>query len=125
MNVVVSSGWLEFFSDSDNADFFAPAIEDIDQLVVPSISLYEVFKRIHQQSGEDQALQVVAQMQQGKVIDLTSALALRAAHLSVQAKLPLEDSIILATAHAHQAILWTQDAEFQGLEDVRYIEKIS
>jgi len=123
MNVVDSSGWLEYFSDSPNADFFAPAIEDIDNLVVPSISLYEVFKRILQQRDEDRALQAVAQMQQGKVVALTGDLALQSANLSVQEQLPLADSIMLATARANQATLWTQDSDFEGLEGVKYIEK--
>jgi predicted nucleic acid-binding protein len=123
MNVVDSSGWLEYFADDDNADFFASAIEHIHEIIVPSLSLYEVFKRILQQTGEDQALQAVAQMQQGQVISLDASLALLAARLSVQERLPMADSIILATARANQAILWTQDADFKGLDGVRYIAK--
>ncbi len=123
MNVVDSSGWLEYFADADNADFFAPAIENIPELMVLSLSLYEVFKRILQQRGDDQALQAVAQMQQGQVVALDASLAIQAARLSVQEQLPMADSIMLATARAYQAVLWTQDADFEGLTDVRYIAK--
>ena len=123
MNVVDSSAWLEYFADGPNAQFFAPAVEDPDQLVVPTISLYEVFKRVLQQADEGAALQAVASMQQGKVIDLTHPLALRAAAISVQLKLPMADSIILATARSHGATLWTQDVDFENFEGVQYIPK--
>ena len=123
MNVVDSSGWLEFFADGPNADFFAPAIENIPELVVPSLSMYEVFKRVLQQRGEDEALQAVGVMAQGRVVDLTMTLAMNAARISVDLRLPMADSIILATARAYNAILWTQDADFRGLEGVQYIER--
>ena len=123
MNVVDSSGWLEYFADGPNADFFAPAIENVSELIVPSISLYEVFKRVLQQRSETEALRAVALMAQGSVIDLDLVLALNAAKLSVDLKLPMADSIILATAQAHDATLWTQDADFKGIDGVRYIEK--
>jgi toxin FitB len=123
MNVVDSSGWLEFFADGPNADFFAPAIENIPELVVPSLSMYEVFKRVLQQRGEDEALQAVAVMAQGRVVDLNMTLAMNAARISVDLRLPMADSIILATAYAYHAILWTQDADFRGLEGVQYSER--
>jgi predicted nucleic acid-binding protein len=123
MNVVDSSGWLKFFADGPNADFFASAIENIPELVVPSLSMYEVFKRVLQQRGEDEALQAVAVMAQGRVVDLNMTLAMNAARISVDLRLPMADSIILATAHAYHAILWTQDADFRGLEGVQYIER--
>ncbi len=123
MNVVDSSGWLEYFAEETNAHFFAPAIEDKRNLIVPSISFYEVFKRILQQRGEHEALLAVAQMMQGQVIELDSALALRAAKLSSRLSLPMADSIILATAQMYDAILWTQDQDFKGIEGVRFIEK--
>jgi predicted nucleic acid-binding protein len=123
MNVVDSSGWLEYFADGANADFFAPAIEDLSKLVVPTLSLYEVFKRVLQQRGEGDALQAVAVMIQGEVVELDMDLALSAAKVSVELKLPLADSVMLATAQAYGAILWTQDADFEGIEGVRYIEK--
>lgn len=123
MNVVDSSAWLEYFADGPNADHFAPATEDIDQLVVPSISLLEVFKRVLRQRDETTALQAAAMMQQGQVVDLDTGLALDAAKLGIDLKLPLADSIILATARRHQAELWTQDSDFKGLEGVHYFAK--
>jgi predicted nucleic acid-binding protein len=123
MNVVDSSGWLEYLADGPNADFFAPAIEATDELVVPTLSLYEVFKRVLQQRGEGHALQAVALMVQGQVIDLDVDLALSAAKVSAELKLPMADSVMLATARAQEAILWTQDADFDGLAGVRYIAR--
>jgi len=123
VNVVDSSGWLEYFADGPNADFFAPALEVTGTLVVPAISLYEVFKRVLQQRGEDDALRAVAQMQQGMVAPLDAALALHAARLSAQRRLPMADSIILATAQRFEATLWTQDADFEGVDGVRYRPK--
>ncbi|MFI5347253.1 MAG: type II toxin-antitoxin system VapC family toxin [Elusimicrobiota bacterium] len=121
MNVVDSSGWLEYFADARNAGFFAPPIEKVSELLVPSISILEVFKRLLAQRDEDAALQAVALMSQGRVVDLDLPIALQAAHLGRQHKLPLADSVILATARVHSAILWTQDADFKGLEGVRYV----
>ena len=123
MNVVDSSGWLEYFADGPNADFFAPVIENIADLVVPSLSLYEVFKRVLQQRSEGDALQAVATMMQGEVVDLDSRLALEAAKVSVEIRLPMADSVILATARMHNATLWTQDRDFEGLTGVEYVEK--
>ena len=123
MNVVDSSGWLEYFADGPNADFFAPAVEDLERLLVPSISLLEVFKRVLQQRGESEALKAVAQMRQGRVIDLDGTLALSAARISLDLKLPLADSVILATAHAHGATVWTQDSDFKGVEGVKYVAR--
>ncbi len=123
MNLVDSSGWLEYFADGPNADFFARPIQDSGQLVVPTLSIFEVFKRILQQRGEGDALQAVAVMQQASVIELTASLALESARLSLETHLPMADSIILATARASGAVLWTQDADFKDMEGVRYIDK--
>ncbi len=123
MNVVDSSGWLEYFADGANADRFASAIENTAGLVVPTLTLFEVFKKINQQRTESAALQAIAAMQQGKIVDLTSALSLSAARLSLEHQLPLVDSVILATARAFEATLWTQDADFEGLEGVEYFAK--
>jgi len=123
MNIVDSSGWLEYFSDGPNTEFFAPAIEKPEELLVPSLSLYEVFKRVLQQRDEVDALRSVAFMQQGSVVDLDSRTALSAAKVSVDLGLPMADSIMLATARQHDATFWTQDADFKGIEGVRYIEK--
>ena len=123
MNVVDSCGWLEYFADGLNAEFFAPAVEDVSELIVPSISIYEVFKRVLQQHGEGHALQAVAMMMQGRVVSLDSGLALSAAKISVQLGLPMADSIMLATARVYQATLWTQDADFEGIDGVQYVGK--
>jgi len=123
MNLVDSSGWLEYFADGENADFFASAIENTDQLIVSSINIYEVFKRILSQRDDHSALQAIAIMEQGHVIDLTSEIALSAAQISIEHKIPMADSIIYATAKANKAVLWTQDVDFQGLENVKYLQK--
>lgn len=123
MNVVDSSGWLEYFSDGPNAKFFSPAIETTHDLIVPTLSLYEVFKRVLQQRGENDALQAVAHMQQGQVVELTSPIALSAARLSADTKLPMADSVMLATARAYHATFWTQDADFEGVEGVKFVVK--
>ncbi|HLA74605.1 MAG TPA: type II toxin-antitoxin system VapC family toxin [Gammaproteobacteria bacterium] len=123
MNVVDSSAWLEYFADGPNAAFFAKAIENTERLIVPSVCIVEVFKRILQQSGEGPALQAAALLQQGKIIDLDPWLAMSAAKLGHALKLPLADSIILATARAHDASIWTQDADFKDIEGVKYIAK--
>jgi predicted nucleic acid-binding protein len=123
MNVVDSSGWLEYLADAPNADFFAPAIQRTRSLLVPSICLLEVFKRVHQQRGEGPALQAVALMEQGRVVDLTAEIALSAATFGIQYKLPLADSVVFATARHHGAQVWTQDSDFENLPDVRFMPR--
>lgn len=123
MNVVDSSGWLEYFADGSNADFFAPAITDEANLVVPTICMFEVFKRLSLQRGKEAALQAMGMLYRGRLAALTDEIALQAALLSLDHKLPFADSIILATARTHQATLWTQDEHFKGLMGVEYIEK--
>ena len=124
-NVVDSSGWLEYFSDGPNADFFAGAVEDEERLFVPAITLYEVFKRLlREPGGEDDALRVVAAMQRGRVVELGADLALEAGRISHETKLPMADSIILATAWENEATLWTQDVDFEGFSGVRYAPKV-
>jgi predicted nucleic acid-binding protein len=120
VNVVDSSGWLEYLADGPNAAFFAPAIERTADLLVPTLSIFEVFKRVLGQRDESSALQVIALMYQGQLVDLTAPLAVAAARLSRGVGLPMADSIMLATARAHGATLWTQDADFKGLPDVRF-----
>ena len=120
MNVVDSSAWLSYFAGDNNAAEFAAPIENLEKLLVPSITLTEVFKCIMRQRGEDAALQVVAHMQQGKVVALDSALAIDAAVFGLKYKLPLADSIIYATASKFSAVVWTQDADFKALPDVQY-----
>lgn len=123
MNVVDSSAWLEYFANGPNASFFSPVIEQTDLVVIPSIVLYEVFKRVMQQTDEAHALQAIAVMQQCKVVDLDARLALDAARLSIQNKLPMADSIVLATARAYEAAIWTQDEDFKGFEGVQFRKK--
>ena len=123
MNLVDSSGWLEFFADGPNASFFATPLEDVDKLVVPTISIYEVFKSVLHQRDESAGLQAIALMKQGQVIDLTIDISIKAAKLSLDHKLPMADSIILATGRLYQATVWTQDIDFKGLKDVKFIQK--
>jgi toxin FitB len=120
MNVVDSSAWLEYFANGPNASFFAGPIEKTDELLVPSLTIYEVFKRVLQQRAEDDALRAVAVMQQGSVVDLDARLALSAARIGLETRMPMADSVVLATARLHDASLWTQDADFEGLPGVRY-----
>ena len=123
MNVVDSSAWLAYFADEPAADCFAHAIEDTDSLIVPSVCLYEVFRVILRERGEDEAFLAIAAMQQGRVISLDSDLALEAAAVGIEEGLALADSIIYAITQENEATLWTQDAHFSGKPRVRYIEK--
>jgi predicted nucleic acid-binding protein len=123
VNLVDSSGWLEFFTAGPNADFFAPSILKTADLLVPTISLYEVFKKVLREQGEGLALRVVAQMKQGRIIDLDETIAFRAARLSLQHQLPMADALIYATARLQKAVLWTQDEHFANLPGVRYVAK--
>ena len=124
MNVVDSCGWLEYFAEGPNADFFAPAIEAGDEaLVVPTLCLHEVFKHVLQQFGRQNAVETIATMRQGIVVDLDADLALQAAIISQELKLPMADSVILASARRYDAQLWTQDVHFEGIDGVRYCRK--
>ena len=123
MNVVDSSGWIEYLSGGPNAAFFRGPIEDEGDLLVPALSLFEVYRHLVRHVGRDDALQVVAAMRQGTIVDLDNRLALAAAELSVATKLALADSVLLATARAHGADFWTQDVDFDGLEGVRLRRK--
>jgi predicted nucleic acid-binding protein len=125
VNIVDSSGWLEYFSDGPNADCFAEPLGNVSELLMPTVILYEVFKVVCRQRGEDAALQAVALMQQARVVELSSSIALLAAKLSLEVKIPMADSIILATTQTNNATLWTQDNDFQGLPGVRYFPKAS
>ncbi len=120
MNLVDSSAWLEYFADGPNADFFAPAIERTRDLLVPTIVVFEVYKRVLQQRQERAALEAVSVLQHGQLIELTASLAIAAARISQHEKLPMADSIILATAHARNATIWTQDSDFQEMDRVKY-----
>ena len=123
MNVIDSSGWVEYFVNGFNADFFTSPIRDIENLLIPTICLYEVFKRVLLEFGEDRALETIGEMLWGTVVELDRNIAIHAAKISLESKLAMADSIILATARAHEAILWTQGEHFKDLEGVRYIKK--
>ena len=123
MNVVDSSGWLEYFTRDSNAAFFIPPVQDLENLLVPSISIYEVFKRLTLETGEESALQAVGIMSLGRIVELDRKIAVDAAQLSLGLKLAMADSIILATAREYEAVLWTQDAHFKSIEGIKYIEK--
>jgi predicted nucleic acid-binding protein len=123
MNVVDSSGWLEYFSAGPNANFFAPVIKDTAHLIVPVICVYEVFKRILQQQGLSAAETNIADLYNGELVSLTPSLAISAAVISDKLKLPMADSFILAIARAHEAVLWTQDEHFKEVEGVKFIAK--
>jgi predicted nucleic acid-binding protein len=122
MNVVDSSGWLEYFAKSPRGGRYAPAIRDSQALIVLVICIYEVFKRVLQQRDEEEALKAAGLMTAGQVVELTQEIAIQAALLSIEHKLPMADSLILATARRYDARLWTQDEHFKGLEEVVYIE---
>jgi predicted nucleic acid-binding protein len=123
MNVVDSSGWIEYFAKGKNAGFFTPPIREVEVLIVPTLCIYQVFKRLLAEREEDSALLAVGLMSYGRVVDLDRDIALEAARLSRELKLALADSVILATARAHEATLWTQDEHFKDIEGVKHIEK--
>ncbi len=123
MNLVDSCGWLEYLADGPNAPFFAPAIENTGDLIVPTLCILEVFKRVLQQRGEDAALQAAALMQQGQVIDLDSGIAVTAAKISHEIKLPLADAVVVATARIHHAVIWTQDSDLKDVAGVKFVNK--
>ncbi|HEC28238.1 MAG TPA: type II toxin-antitoxin system VapC family toxin [Gammaproteobacteria bacterium] len=123
MNVIDSSAWLSYFAGDANAKIFSRPIEDIEKLIVPSITITEVFKCIIRQRGEDMALEAIAHMEQGQVIALDGSLAIDAAQYGIEYKLPLADSIIYATAKKFDALIWTQDIDFKPLEGIKYYSK--
>lgn len=125
MNVVDSSAWLSYFAGDENAEEFATAIEDIEKLLVPSITLTEIFKCIMRQRDEAAALEAIAHMEQGRVVALDSALVIDAAVFGLKYKLPLADSIIYATSNKFSAVVWTQDADFKALPNVKYFPKVN
>jgi predicted nucleic acid-binding protein len=123
MNIVDSSAWLAYFADEPNAKHFMPPLSHPVSLIVPAITIYEVFKVILRESSENEALQAVVAMQKGKVIDLNTSLALAAAKLSLEHQFPMADSIILATAQEFKATIWTQDVDFKDIGKVKYFPK--
>lgn len=125
MNVVDSSAWIEFITDSGNAPFFEEPIVELDQLIVPTITILEVFKFVSRRMDTSSALQAVAAMRQGTLVDLDAEIALVAARVGNEYGLPLADSVIYATAQQNGAVVWTQDSDFRNLPEVRFVEKSS
>jgi predicted nucleic acid-binding protein len=123
MNIVDSSGWLAYFADEGNAKHFIVPLSNPSALIVPTITIYEVFKVILRESGENDALQAVVAMQKGGVVDLNPSLALSAARLSLEHRLPMANGIILATAQEFKATIWTQDVHFKGISKVKYFPR--
>jgi predicted nucleic acid-binding protein len=123
MNIVDSSGWLAYFSDEPNAKHFLTPLNDTASLVVPTVTIYEVFKVVLRESSEHEALQAAVAMRKGRVVDLTAALAIAASKLSLEHNLPMAGSIILATAKEFDATIWTQDSDFKNMDDVKYFPK--
>jgi toxin FitB len=119
--LVDSSGWLEYLADGANADAYAKALEKLNEVLVPTICILEVFKKVLQERGEGPALEVAALMQRGSVVELDATIAMNAAKLGSELGLPLADSVILATARAHHVPVWTQHSHFKGLSGVRFI----
>lgn len=123
MNLVDSSGWLEYLTDGKNAKFFAPVIENTDELIVSVINIYEVYKKVLAEKDENTAIQVAGLMQQAKVVDVTPSIAIQAAKFSSEFNIPMADSIIYATARMNDAVLWTQDIDFKNLDGAKYHKK--
>jgi len=123
MNIVDSSGWLEYFANGHNAKHFLAPLEDTESLIVPVVTIYEVFKVVLRESGENAALQTATAMQKAAVVDITPKLAISASKLSLEYHLPMADSIVLATAHAFDATIWTQDVHFKSMSGVKYFPK--
>ena len=124
LQVVDSSGWIEVLTNGPQADRFLEVLDDEKSLLVPSITVFEVFKWVLREHSEAQAIQAIAVMQRGKIVDLDASIAIAAAQLSHAQRLPMADSIILTTARQHQARLYSMDADFKGLADVELILKV-
>lgn len=122
-NLIDSSAWIEYFDDGKNADYFSKPIEDLSNLIVSAINIYEVYKKVLVEKDEDSALRAVGVLQQGQVIAIDEIIATNAAKLSYELKLPMADSIILATARQENAMLWTQDSDFKNIPGVKYFKK--
>jgi len=123
MTIIDSSGWLEYFIGGPNSDFFSKAIKNNPEIIIPAIILYEIWKKIAREKGEDTAIELVAQLKRYEIVPLDENLSIYAAKISSEYRLAMADSIIYATAKKYNAILWTQDSDFKDLKNVRYIEK--
>ena len=123
MNIVDSSAWLEYLADTKNAPFFAEVIENTSELLVPSVIIYEVFKKTMKERDETAAVIAFEQMQNGKILELDEWTAVLASKISVEQKLGMADSIIYAMTLISNATLWTQDSDFANLPNVMFFPK--
>ncbi len=123
MNVVDSSGWIEFFVAGGNGPHFKPVIEDTRHLLVPVITLYEVHKRLSQNLPPEIVANCLDAMRLGRVLELSDARAIAASITASAHKLALADAAIYSMAQEHKATLWTQDIDYQGLPGVNYFAK--
>ncbi len=123
MNLVDSSGWLEYLANGKNAKLFAPAIEKTNELLISTINLYEIYKKVLSEKDEHSAIQVIGLMQQAKVVEVNSTIAIQAAKFSFVQKIPMADSLIYITAKQYNATVWTQDVDFKDLDGVKYFKK--
>jgi predicted nucleic acid-binding protein len=123
LNLVDSSGWLEYLADGPNADFFEEPLSAPNQLLVPTLCLYEVFRVVLRERGENDAILAAALMEQGRSVEFSGAIALFAARLSLDFKIPMADSIVAATGSLLEAVIWTQDEDFKNLKNVKCVQK--
>jgi len=123
MNLVDSSGWLEYFAGGTNADFFEEAILNTSELLVSTINIYEVYKKILTENNETSAMEAVSYMNQGNTVNVDLSISLQAAELSSRLKLPMADSLIYITAVLNDAVIFTQDADMKDLPGVKYVKK--
>ena len=123
MNLVDSSGWIEYLQDTPRADLFANAIEDRIHLLVPTIALFEVHRVLSRSLPADLVKRCLDVMRLGRVLDFTDARAVAAAHIAARHKLAMADSAMYSMALEFDASFWTQDVDYQGLPGVRYQAK--
>ena len=123
MNVVDTSGWLEYFAETKNAVNYEKAINETDRLIVPAIVLYDVFKKVSMEYDENRALVAIAHMKLGRVVAIDETIAINGARISMEKKIPMADSLIYATAEMFGAMVYTQDEHFSKLPNVRYFRK--
>lgn len=123
MNLVDSSGWIEYLQDTPRADLFAAAIEDRNHLLVPTLALFEVHRVLSRSLPTDLVNRCLDVMRLGRVLDLTDARAIAASHIAAQHKLAMADAAMYSMALEFGASFWTQDVDYQGLPGVRYQAK--
>lgn len=123
MNVVDSSGWIEYLQDTPRADLFAAPIEDRNHLLVPTISLFEVHRVLSRSLNADLVNRCLDVMRLGRVLDFTDARAVAAAQIAARHKLAMADAAMYAMACEFGATFWTQDVDYQGMPEVRFFAK--